>query len=924
MSASATAQVGLTGRRPESAALARVLDRARTGTSAVLVVRGEAGIGKTALLEAADTTGLRVTTVTGVESEMELPYASLHQLCATILDPLSQLPAPQSEALSVAFGLRTGPPPERFMVGLAVLSLLSAAAADRPLACFVDDAQWIDHASLQALAFVARRLQAEPVALIFAVREPSYPPVLPGLAELVVPGLSDADARTLLTSVVGPLDPLVRDRLVAEAHGNPLALLMLPRTLAPAEPGGGFWHPEGRSATSHLENAYRQQIQALPPDTRRLLLIAATDPTGDAGLLWRAVEAEGIPADAAGPAEAAGLVDFGARVRFRHQLARTAVYRGATVTQRRAAHLALAQATDPERDPDRRAWHRARAATQPDESIAADLEHSAQRAHSRGGAAASAVFLRWATDLTPDPVRRVARALSAAEAAFEVGAIDRTHNLLAVAEIGPTDDLQCARIERLRARLVSTQVRDGGTAHRLLDAAGRMAPYDAALARDTLLEALGAAIFAGRLGPGEVEVARAVRSGPPAADPPRQVDVLLDSITARIIDGHATDVGALQYTLRMLCRHHGTDAEQPADWLWLTCPVTPEPLAPELWDDAAWHELTSTAVGIVRRAGTLSVLPIALSYQANYLLHTGDFATAAALIDEATAISEATYHTPLMYTSLLLSAWRAREPESLEAIEAGVGEARHRGEGRALALAEYAAAVLHNGRGRYDAAQAAATRACAYEDLGIFGWALAELVEAAARNGDRDAAAAALDQLVPRTRASATTWARGVEARSRALLADGPAADLLFAEAVEHLERCRITIHLARTRLVYGEWLRRQNRRQDSRAQLRAAHEVFARAGADGFAERARRELTATGETVRKRHESPLAELTSQEAQIAWLARDGHSNPEIAAQLFISPRTVEWHLGHVFAKLGVSSRRHLPAALPATRSPEPA
>lgn len=927
MSASATeTPVELVGRHRESAALERVLADARAGTSAALVLRGEAGIGKTALLDhvAAHAAGFGVATVAGVESEMELPYASLHQLFAPMLDRLPRLPAPQREALSVAFGVQSGPPPDRFIVGLAALSLLAGTAMDEPLVCLVDDAQWIDHASLQALAFVARRLQAEPVALIFAVREPARLPVLPGLPELTVSGLSDTDARTLLASVVRvPLDPQVRDRLVAEARGNPLALLQVPRTLAPSEPAGGFWHPEGRSATSHLESVYQQQVQALPQDTRRLLLIAATDPTGDAGLLWRAAEVQDIPASAAAPAEAAGLIELGARVRFRRQLVRSAVYRGASMAQRRAAHLALAEATDPVRDPDRRAWHRARAATQPDERIAADLEHSAARAHQRGGIAATATFLRWATDLTPDPARRVARALAAAEAAFEVGAIDHTHNLLAVAEAGPMDDLQRARLERLRARLVCTQVRGGDTPRLLLDAAARMAPLDTALARDTLLEAIGAAILAGRLGPGELEVARAVRAGPPASTPPRTVDVLLDSLTDRIIGGYAGGVGALQNALCTLRREQHSDPAKVVGWLSLACPVTPEPLAPEVWDDDAWHELTTSGADIARRAGTLSVLPIALTYQANYCLHTGEFDTAAALIDESAAISEAIGSTPLRYASLLLGAWRAQEPQALAAIETGIREASARGEGRALALAEYAAALLHNGLGRYEAAQAAATRACAHEDLGFFGWALIELIEAAARNGDRDTAEAALDRLVPSTRASATAWARGIESGLRGLLADGPAAEAHFQEAVDQLGRCRIAVHLARARLVYGEWLRRQNRRQESRVQLRAAHDAFTRAGADGFAERARRELTATGETVRKRNVSPLGELTGQEAQIARLARDGHTNPEIAAQLFISPRTVEWHLGNVFTKLGVSSRRHLHGALPVAEPSEP-
>ncbi|MEV4410805.1 AAA family ATPase [Catellatospora sp. NPDC049609] len=928
MSASPTdTQVELTGRRRESARLERALAEARAGTSAVLVLRGEAGIGKTALLDhaAARASGFRVAAVSGVESEMELPYASLHQQCVPLLDRLPQLPEPQRDALSVAFGLRSGPAPERFLVGLAVLSLLAANAEEQPLACLVDDAQWIDHASGQVLAFVARRLQAERVALIVAVREPARPPVLPGLPELVLGGLGDADARTLLASVLRtPLDPQVRDRIVAEARGNPLALLQLPRMLAPAEPAGGFWLPAGHAAAGQLESTFQQQVRSLPPDTRLLMLTAAAEPTGDPGLLWRAARALRIPDDAAAPAEAAGLIELGGRVRFGHPLMRSAAYEVAPSTDRRAAHRALAEATDPERDPDRRAWHRARAATQPDEQIAADLEDSAARARSRAGAAAAAAFLRWATELTPDPARRVARALAAAQAELDVGAVEHTHNLLAVAEAGPLDDLQRARLERLRAWLVWSQVRNGDTARRLLDVAARLAPLDAGLARDTLLEASGAAIFAGRLAPAQHEVAHAVRAGPAAPDPPRVVDVLLDGVTARIIDGYAASAGRLRDALGTVRRRQRAGgADEAAAWLWLECPVTPEPLAPELWDDEAWHELATSAVSIARRTGRLSVLPRALSYQACFSVHAGDFGTAAVLIDEATAIWEATSRAPLMYTALLLRAWRAQEAEALDMIATSLRDAIEQGEGRAFALTEYATALLYNGLGRYETALTAAERACAYEDMGLFGLALAELVEAAARLGDRAAGQGALDRLVVRTRASETAWGAGVEARCRALLAAGPAADDLYQEAIQHLERCRITVDLARARLVYGEWLRRQNRRQESRVQLRAAYEAFTRAGADGFAERARRELTATGETVRKRDVGALTKLTSQEAQIARLARDGHTNPEIAAQLFISPRTVEWHLGNVFTKLGVSSRRHLHSVLPAPESAAP-
>ncbi|MEU4097568.1 AAA family ATPase [Streptomyces sp. NPDC026673] len=916
------AQVGLRGRDGELAALEGMLATARSGGSAVLVVRGEAGIGKTALLDytAGRATGFHIASIAGIESEMELPFASLHQLCAPMLGRLQELPGPQRDALSVAFGLREGEAPHRFLVALAVLSLLAGAAGDRPLVCLVDDAQWLDDGSRQVLAFVARRLTAEAVALVFAVREPEGASELAGLPQLMVEGLREPDARALLASVVRvPLDPVVRDRIVAEAHGNPMILLHLPSALTHSELAGGFWLPGRRPTVNCVERAFRRRFQSLPPDSRRLLLIAAAEPTGDVDLLWRAAGAQGIPAEAAAPAEAAELVEFGTRVRFHHPLARSAVYRGTPAPDRRAAHQALADATDPRLDPDRRAWHRAHAAARPEEGVAVDLERSARRAQSRGGAAAAAAFLWQAAELTPEPARRASRALAAAQSAIDAGGTDRALSMLAVAEAGPLDDLQRARLERLRARLMFSRVRGSDAPRLLLDAAHTLEPLDTELARDTLLEAVGAAVFAGNLseGPGLRDVAEAARSGP-SPPTPRTVDILLDGVADLVIDGYAASVDALRVALRAVrceLRSGAAHADDEKRWLWLACPVTPEPLALELWDDDAWYELATGAVDIARDAGALAVLPMALSYEACFRVHAGEFDTAAALIDEGTAISEAAGSVPMMYTSLLLGAWRAEESRALRLIETGIKEAGARGEGRALTLAEYATAVLYNGLGRYDDALEAATRACRNEDLGFFGWALFELIEAAARSGRPEAAATALDRLTERTHASGTEWARGVEACSRALLSGDETADALYRDAVEHLGRCHIAVHLARARLLYGEWLRRQNRRQESRTQLRAAYEVFSRIKADGFAERARRELLATGETARKRTVDTAGDLTGQEAQIARLARDGHTNSEIAAQLFISPRTVEWHLGNVFTKLGVTSRRQLRTAL---------
>lgn len=910
-------EAGLLGRRGERAALDRVLDTARAGHSAALVVRGEPGIGKTALLEYAANRapGFRVMRAGGVESEMELPFAGLHQLCVPLLGRLGRLPGPQRDALAVSFGMREGDAPDRFLVGLAVLSLLADAAQDQPVICLVDDAQWLDRVSVQGLAFAARRLQADPVALIFAAREPSDDRELAGLPELTVPGLGDADARVLLASAVhGRLDAQVRDRIVAETHGNPLALLQLPRGLGPADLAGGFRLPDKRSLPSRIEHSFYQQFRSLPPPTQRLLLTAAAEPVGDVALLWRAAERQQIPVVAAAPAEAVGLVELGAQVRFGHPLARSAVYQTASPGDRRDAHRALAEATDPDANPDRRAWHRAQAVAGPDEAVAAELQRSADRAQARGGVAAAAAFLQKAAELTPNPARRATRAMAAAQAKYEAGASDAAYKLLAAAQAGPLDDLQRARLERLRAQLTFSLVRGSDAPPQLLSAARRLAPLDAGLARETYLEALAAAIFAGRLGsPTLQEAAEAARDAPPAPRPLRAIDILLDGLAARFTEGYAASLPRLKQALHAFCRVDGP-TEQDRHWLWLACRV-----APDVWDDHAWDELATRQVQLARAAGALNILPIALTYRGGVCVHSGEFGAAAALIDQADTIAQATGIAPLGYTSLVLAAWRGQEGHARKLIDASIHDATARGEGRAISLAEYAEAVLHNGLGHYHDAFAAAQRASAHDDLGLYGWALTELIEAGTRTGQPEAAAAALKNLAQRTSASGTEWALGIEACSRALLSDGHAADALYREAIRRLACSRMAAHLARARLLYGEWLRRANRRQDARAALSAAYETFSRIGADGFAHRARRELAATGQTVRKRTVETLTELSTQEAQIARLARDGYTNPEIGAQLFISARTVEWHLRHIFTKLGITSRKQLRRSLPDPR-----
>jgi DNA-binding CsgD family transcriptional regulator len=848
----------------------------------------------------------RIARAAGVESEMELAFAGVHALCAHMLDRLERLPGPQRDALSTAFGLSEGPPPDRFLVGLAVLSLLSDIAEEQPLVCIVDDAQWLDQVSAQTLAFVARRLLADGVGLVFAQRGSGDEHELEGLPELVVEGLPADDARRLLDATIpGPLDERVKARILREADGNPLALLELPRGRRAVSIAGEFGLPAQVPLTSRIEQGFVRQLTLFPGDTRRLLLLAAAEPVGDVPLLWRAAERLGVGVEAAAPAENAGLVDIGARVRFRHPLVRSAAYRAAPPAERRAVHQALADATDARLDPERRAWHRARAADGPDESVAGELERSAGRAQARGGMAAAAAFLQRAAELTPDPAMRIERSLAAAQAKLDVADTTSASDLLAGAELGPVDELQRARLDRLGAQIVFVSRRGRDAPPLLLAAARRLDALDSAMARETYLEAIASAMFAGRLGtgPDERAVAEAARASN-RRPVPGPADLLLDGLVTRFTEGYAASVAPLSRALRAFSEPDGGSADQR--WLWLACR-----LAQDLWDDELWHVLATRGVRSARKTGALHLLPNALNHLAAFNVHAGDFAAAAAQADEVDAIAEATGLPPLKYSATMLAAARGDDAQAL--FQWSRRNLTERGEGSGLGALFWLEALLHNGHRDYGEALAAARRACEQEDSIAFGWALAELVEAACRAEALDEAATALERLSERTQASGTEWALGVEARCRALVRDDEAG---YRESIERLVRSRAAVELGRSRLLYGEWLRRENRRSDAREQLRVAYESLSRTGANAFAERARLELSATGESVRRIAPDTRDVLTPQEIQVARLARDGHTNPEIGAQLFISPRTVEYHLHKVFTKLGISSRKELPTALP--------
>jgi DNA-binding CsgD family transcriptional regulator len=906
------------GRSSERDALRLLIEAVRAGESRTLVVRGEPGVGKTALLDCLvdEASSCRVVRAAGVQSEMELAFAGMHQLLAPMLDRLARLPPPQRDALQTAFGLSQGATPDRFFVALAVLGLLSDVAEEQPLICVVDDEQWLDRASAQVLAFVARRLQAESVGLVFAARTPSDD--LAGLPELVVEGLREGDARELLDSALtGPLDARVRDQILGEARGNPLALLELPGALTPAELAGGFGFSAGVPLSRSIEESFRRRLDALPAETQRLLQLAAADPVGDPVLVWHAAERLGVPTAAAAPAVAAGLLEFAARVRFRHPLVRSAAYRSASPQQRQDAHRALAEVTDPQADPDRRAWHRAHAAAGPDEAVADELEQSAGRAQSRGGMAAAAAFLERAATLTPEPARRAQRLLAAATAKRDAGALEAALGLVVAVEAGPPDALRTAEVEHLRGQIAFEQRRGRDAARLLLGAARRLEPLNAELARETHLDALETAMWASDLDSpgGALEAAEAARAAPPGPEPPRAVDVLLDAFALRLTEGYATAAPTLTRALELvLASRVGPD--DVGGWAWLTGGRAGAMIAVELWDVDSWHTLAARHAQVARDTGALVQLQFALNSLAWIRVLAGDLTTAAQLLEEDRLIAEATGNPPLVYTEMMLAAWRGQEAEASELIDAILREAAEGGLG--VVSAAYASSLLYNGLGRHDAARDAAWRAFERDPVGYAPFLTPELAEAASRTGDTALVRAALESVSERTRVVPSEWGLGIEARIRALLSDGDDADRLYRESIERLRRTRVRVELARGHLLYGEWLRREGRRVDARTQLRSAHDMLVTMGVEAFAERARRELLTTGESVRRRTVESRDELTVQEAQIARLARDGLSNPEIGTRLFISRRTVEYHLHKVFAKLDISSRHQLHVALAAT------
>lgn len=896
------------GRVAERAKLERLVDELRGGASRALALTGEAGVGKTALLEylLGHAAGCRTIVVRAVESEVELGFAALHQLCTPMFDLLDRLPEPQRIALRTVFGLQTAVAPDRFLVGLALLTLLSESAKEQPLVCVVDDAQWLDVASAQALGFAARRLGAESVALVFAVRSPFRPAELSGLPEMPIGGLDAADSAALLHTVYPvPYDAESRRRIIAETQGNPLAILEVPRVLSPTEIASGFF-THGRGVAGEIEHAYAERGAALPRDTQRFLLLAAAEPLGDPVLVARAAERLGIPLGAVLPAATAGLFVAGPKMRFRHPLARSAVYRSASPQDLREAHRALAAAMGSGVGPARRVWHLAQAAEGLDESLAAQLEDAAQAAQARGGYAQAAAFLQRAAEVSPDPVRRAGRSLAAARAQQLAGDYDGALASVTAAQAGSLDALGCAHAQLLRAQLEFAVNRGVDAVGLYLDAARQLEALDVALARETYLEALGAAQFAGRLAVGEdmLTVATAARRAPKTAQP-RESDLLLDGLATLVADGYGAGASVVRQALRTFSR----EALPPgsAAWMWLACRT-----AIDMWDFETWDLLSDRILAQARASGSLSALQLGVVLRIGTHIFGGRLDAAPALVAEAAAISQATGSHIAPYGDLMLRAFRGDERGTWDLIDQTLQKVTDRGEGQGIAVAHYSRAVLLNGLGRYREAFTAAQLGTSHPgDLAFRNWGLAELVEAAVRAGETEAGTEALGQLAEITRPCGTDWALGIEYQCRALLAGGKMADKLYREAIARLDDGSIRPVLARAHLLFGEWLRREQRQSEAREHLTVAHRMLTEMGLRAFSDRAARELRAAGATVRKRPDEATGDFTPQEAQIARLAAEGLSNPDIASRLFLSPRTVEYHLRKVFAKLRISSRKEL-------------
>ena len=902
----------LLDRRTERAEIDRVLDAVRSGFSGTLVLRGGPGVGKSTLLQyaVAEAPDLRVSGIAGVESEISMEFGGLHQLLVPFLPQLGDLPPPQRGALRVAFGQEAGPPPERFLVGLATLTLLSRAAEEQPLLCIVDDAHWLDPESAQVLGFVARRLYADRVGLIAGVGEPAAQQVFEQLPTITVDGLPDAEARELLSSVAGgALNAQAVDRILADTRNNPLALVELGTQYTADQLSGRAVLPEPLPLGQRLQAHFLRQVRSLPPDAQAFALLAAADPGGDRARLWRAAAQAGIDPDAASAETAgAGVLEFpGSSVRFRYPLLRSAVYHGASAVDRRQAHRALAE----EGHSELRVWHLAAAAVVPDEKLAAELQHTAERAGTRGGYAARAALLRRSADLTPDDARRAEREVAVAEARLMAGDPTGAQDTLGGALPRLTGTTARGRAQRLEGAIRFDQG-NAAEAARILASAARAVADDDRMARDTMLMAMQAAIWAG---PAQTrEIARAARAFPPVSFASASVaDLLLEGYSARFTLGYQASVEPLRAAVTALL---ADDLDPAVGLRWFALGTA---AAGSLWDDQATFDLSDRWEKMARAAGAFTTLPVALVFHAVSESMAGHFREAdtrwALMLEVLTMSSGPGVLGVNSRSSGLLLAYRGHLTEARATGLAQVRESAARGQGGPADIGRYIVAMADLFGGDYAAAMSYAQTVIEDDPAYTAEMALPELIQAAVRAGDYEAAATACKTLSERALAAGTPWALGLRARCEALLAEGADAEGCYLESISQLKRSRMAVDLARAHLLYGQWLRRAKRRRDARHELRTAHDMFAAMGADRLAEWAAAELRATGERARVRTPETAVDLTPQETRVADLAAAGASDSEIAAQLFISPSTVDYHLRKVFRKLHVTSRTQLAGRL---------
>jgi DNA-binding CsgD family transcriptional regulator/1,2-phenylacetyl-CoA epoxidase PaaB subunit len=895
------------GRREQRAALAALIDGARAGMSGAIIVRGAKGSGKTHLLDCAiaDATDCLVLRSSGVEIESGLAFATVQQLCGPLVDRVAELPLPQAEALGVALGLEPGPTADPLLVGLGLVSLLAAVASERPVVCVLDDAEWVDESSAQAIGVASRRLAGVGVVLLLASGGSASITAFTGLDEMRIHALSRAEAQSMLSlELPGRLDPDVRDRILAEARGNPLAIRQFGRATAVTALAGGFAIDAGAEVDAAIAAYVTGRLSPLPDDVTTALLLAAAEPLGDATSFQKALASAGLPADVQRAAEATDLVEIGDRVLFSHPLARHVVYRCASDGQRRDAHRVLAESVDGTARVDHVSWHRSQTCTGPREEVAEATERSSVAAGRAGGTAAAAAFLERAAELSEEPGARARRALDAARLHGRSGGFDDALRLIADIDHNHVGAATPAMAQLAAAEIAASTGRPDA-ALELLAAAERIAATEPELSVSTRLSALDVAACAGRLGTdgGVRHVAAVARSAiaPPGRNGAEQ---LLHAAAARWRSEDVADHDALARAIDACCADEST------------VHTFATRVAMELRDEKAWATLARRDVDHARRTGAAAQMPRALDLRACLHLSRGEVGLAESVADEAAHIARSIGAAEPALASILLAGWRCSNADPLEWIDAWSCRATSRGDGSALTLLDHCRSLVHVASGRYEQALHEAQRVFERDEPFVSAWAAPEVVEAAVRSGRPEEAAQAFECARSISHATGSSWARGIEQRCIALLVDDGSTDEHFRESIRHLERSGMRFDLARTHLLYGEWLRRNKRRLDARTPLRLALEVFDALGAVAFATRAVLELRASGGQARRRTPDTIVALTERESQVAELAGHGFSNPEIGKQLFISPRTVEYHLHKVFSKLGITSRSQLRAALP--------